>query len=342
MMKMLKNNSSHAETDRKLAAPMFWLGVLFLLLLAGFLQGANSLTEPQPGDPLTVEEITPEMMAEAKGDLSVFWEDPWVFWCGWGMVLLYPCFIAEAGYHLFSGSPFKKRLLLYCLIPPARIGAPNHVDGKSVWLPKLGQSQLNDELYDRVEKGATFPMIGVVLLILPLLAIEHVWKDAIPSHPLLAFSLHFGDAFIWFAFTFEFIVMLHVVEKKLQYCKTHWLDIAIILLPLVQFLRAMRLGRLLRLQQLTQLGKMTRLYNMRGLIMRMWRAVLFFKVIDRVLRGTPEKQLAKLRLILSEKESEINDLKCQIELLEQSVAEENAPSTPLQTAELPSTTTEAA
>jgi len=315
--------------DRKLAAPMFWLGVLFLLLLAGFLQGANSLSDPLPGDARTVEEITPEMLAEAKGDLSHFWQDPWVYWCGWGMVLLYPCFILEAAYHLKSGSPCWKRLLLYCFVPPARIGAPNHVDGKSVWLPVLGHSELNENLFDRVEKGATFPMIGVALLILPLLAVEHIWKDSIATHPALAFSLHFGDAFIWFAFTFEFIVMLHVVEKKLQYCKTHWLDIAIILLPLVQFIRALRLGRLMRLQQLS---KMTRLYNMRGLIMRMWRAVLFFNVIDRILRGTPEKQLAKLRLVLAEKESEINDLKAQIDLLEGEVIAAEANEASLTTA----------
>jgi voltage-gated potassium channel len=120
--------------------------------------------------------------------------------------------------------------------------------------------------------------------------------------------------------------MIAVVEKKLDYCKRHWLDIVIICLPFVAFLRFLRVGQALRLQQLSRVG---RVYRLRGVTMRTWRSVLLLDLIARVVRISPEKQLAKLRETLQEKEIELELLRERIQELENEVAENAASTTEL-------------
>ena len=49
-----------------------------------------------------------------------------------------------------------------------------------------------------------------------------------------------GEALIWTAFALEFVIMISVVERKLKYCVQHWIDLLVIVLPLVGFLRTLR------------------------------------------------------------------------------------------------------
>ncbi|MEZ6046945.1 MAG: hypothetical protein R3C11_15465 [Planctomycetaceae bacterium] len=287
--------------EEQMRVPMFVLGSLFLFFLAGFLHGTD-LHAPDEQDADT-----------ALQHFEAFWNSPHVIVCRWGMLLLWPCFLLEAVLHFRWKSPRWKKTLYSVFFPPARIGAADFQTGKTVWLPFTGTTVINDALRNRVAKGATVPMILIALMVLPLLGMEHVWKGQIETHPVLSYVLRGGEGFIWFAFTFEFIVMLHIVEKKFQYCKSNWLDIAIILLPLLSFLRIMRLGRLFQVtSRIPQVGRMARLYNMRGLLMRLWRAILVFEVLDRLLRGTPEKQLARCHLLLQEKENELEQLRQKI------------------------------
>ncbi|MAT15005.1 MAG: hypothetical protein CMJ46_07020 [Planctomyces sp.] len=295
------------QFEQRMMVPMFGLGVLFLLFLAGFLHGTN-LHFPEVDD-----------SEAAIGQFEQFWNNPLVMTCRWGMLILWPCFLLEAALHYRWKSPCRNKAIYSAIFPPARIGAPDFQTGKTVWLPLLGQTEINDGLRIRIARGATFPMIVIALMVLPLLAIEHIWKGQVAEHPTLSYFLRAGEGFIWFAFTFEFIVMLHIVEKKFQYCKSNWLDIAIILLPILSFLRVARVAALT--SRIPQLGRMVRLYNMRGVIMRLWRAILVFELLDRLLRGTPEKQLARCQLQVQEKESELETLRSKIAALEQMIAE---------------------
>src|SRR5580704_16542878 len=77
--------------------------------------------------------------------------------------------------------------------------------------------------------------------------------------PSVRFATRIGEALIWTAFALEFLVMIAVVERKLKYCLKHWIDILVIVLPLVAFLRSLRLARLARLNQI---GKFTRVYRL--------------------------------------------------------------------------------
>lgn len=300
--------SRRLQFDQRMAVPMFWISSLFLLFLAGFLHEAKMLDEG-------VENFSSPME-----HFWHVWQTPIVFYSRWGMMLLWPLFIMEAVVHYRLKSPRWKKGVINSIFPPARIGSPDFQDGKTVWLPFMGHQPINEHLVDKVSKGATVPMILIALMVLPLLGVEHVWKGQIASHPVWSTLLRIGEGFIWFAFTFEFIVMLHIVEKKFQYCKTHWLDIAIILLPVLGFLRILRLGRLFQLSsRIPQLTRMMQLYNMRGLIMRLWRAVLVFNLLDRLLRGSPEKELMRCQVMYKEKEAELATLLERISTLEQNI-----------------------
>ena len=117
--------------------------------------------------------------------------------------------------------------------------------------------------------------------------------------------------------------MISIVSRKFRYCKDHWIDIAVIFLPLVAFLRAARLGRLLRLQQLTKSAKV---FRVRGTVMRAYRSILMLDVIDRLFRANPEVQLLRLEEAMVEKEREIEELRQEIVSLKARMATSDLPS----------------
>ncbi|MHB0959378.1 MAG: potassium channel protein [Pirellulaceae bacterium] len=226
--------------------------------------------------------------------------------------------------------------LICCCCPPLRLCARNaDMDGK-IWLPGLRWRKVNASLRARLERILSVPMILIALTILPVLLIEFGMRNQVAENRWLQIALHVSLGVIWFAFAAEFIVMVSVADKKLQYCKGHWIDIAIILLPFVSFLRSLRIvraTRVARLARVEQLVRMSRLYRLRGLAMRALRAMLLLQLINRLLPADPEKQLKRLRTQLREKEADIRFLRRQIADLERRVATNqtaaDAPDTPL-------------
>ena len=275
------------QIDRALAGPMFGIAALVLLLLAG----VRHVHETHPG-------------------LAAF--------CGWGMLCLFPLFVFEYFVHRSLGSAHLRQNLWYCLLPPLRLGARDHATGRSIWLPIIGWQEVDEALQSRVAKAFSVPMIVIALMVLPLMAAEFAWANRLSESPRLALAAQTATGLIWLAFTLEFIVMISIVEKKLQYCRQHWVDLAVILLPLAAFLRAARLGRLLRLQQLTRTA---RVYRMRGLLLKAWHSLLLLDAIDRIVRGSPEARLTKLHTMLAEKEQELQQIRDEIRRLQEKTEE---------------------
>jgi voltage-gated potassium channel len=217
--------------------------------------------------------------------------------------------------------------LVGCLCPPLRLGAHNpDMDGR-LWLPGFGWRRANKALRVRLERILSVPMILIAMAILPVLLVEFGMRHQVAQHRWLQHTLHVSLGVIWFAFAAEFIVMLSVADKKLRYCKEHWIDIAIILLPFVSFLRSLRIVRVTRVAQLArmeQLVKMSRLYRLRGLAMRALRAMLLLKLLNRLLPSDPRKQLKRLREQLKDKQADVRQLKIQIIDLERTIAAEEA------------------
>ncbi|WP_417392750.1 hypothetical protein [Gimesia sp.] len=265
------------KVDQFAAAPMFCCSILFLAFFAGTLHLFNL---DSPGIALDI--------------------------CNWCLFLLYPCFVAEAVTHIALGSPRWKFNLLYCLAPPLRICARDQMTGRSIWFPVLAWREVNQAFLERVRKSFSVPMLVMALLVLPLFAVEHYWQKQIEATPLLADITALATGLIWFAFTLEFIVMISIEQKRVDYCRKHWIDLAVICLPMIAFLRAFRMAGLL---------KSARMFRLKSLIMKLYRAALMLDVINRLLQRNPEKRIARLETLLMEKEREITAIRTEMALL---------------------------
>lgn len=206
-----------------------------------------------------------------------------------------------------------RSLLPIALMPPLRLVARDPQTGRTVWLPRLGRTAVDEDLADRLERAFSLPMIGIALLVLPVFALEQFAEQWIRDSRPLAIATELATAGIWVAFAAEFLVMVSVVERKARYCREHWIDVAVILLPLVAFLRVGRLGRLLRLQQVT---KTARVYRLRGTLMKLWQALLLIDAVDRMVRGAPPKRLVRLRAQVEALEEQLAELRAEIAALE--------------------------
>jgi hypothetical protein len=236
--------------------------------------------------------------------------------CAFGYVVCWMACLMEAMGVLPRSSGANRTHWMYCLLPPLRMGARDRLTGTRIWLPRLGWQVADRELEVRLDRISSIPMIAIALMVLPLMAVEYTWGEVIVADPRLSGLMSGAAGLIWFAFAWEFIIRCSIAPKKLEYCLRHWIDLAIVLLPLISFLRAAQLGRLLRLQQLTRTA---RLYRLRGVALRAWRAMLLIDAVQRLLTGPPERRLHKLRATAEVKQQELDDLRREIARLESSL-----------------------
>ncbi len=244
---------------------------------------------------------------ESDGDTPLFWV------CTAIAASLWPVFLFDVTTRLISGARNRTATAFCLLLPALRLGLRDPQTATQLWLPRLGWQPVDSTLYERVEKGLRGPMLIVSLGVLPLITAEYLAAEYLAARPALRQAAVVATALIWWAFTFEFILMVSITDKKLKYVKEHWLDLVIILLPLVAFLRVLRLSRIARLQQLT---KTSRVFRFRGVAMKTYRALLLIDAVARLLQGTPEKRLSKLRQRLIDQEAEVASIRREITALE--------------------------
>jgi voltage-gated potassium channel len=281
--------------DRFLARPMFWLALAFLAVSAGVIHRIG------------------------HGHTTLFETEIIV----WGLLLLWPLFVLDGLLRLLfcrrPETPLAYGLvsfLLLCLAPPFRLAARSYADPDLLWLPWLGWIRVDRVLHKRLERFFSVPMIVIALLVLPLLALEFFWLEAVRGNFLLSLAFDIGASLIWMAFAVELILMLSISPEKLVYCLQHWMDLAVVALPLVDFLPILRLLRLTRVLQLQQVTRLGRLYRLKSLLAKGWRAVLVLEMIQRLLGDYKKKRLARLREMLAVREEEIVELRQEIAELE--------------------------
>ena len=271
-----------SKLDRILAVPMFIAALIFLLATGALLH----LTQGELTSPLGLNLLS-------------------------GLGILYLVFVAEAIAHWRAGGKNMRQHIRYLLFPMMRLCPRDHVDGKSAWIPFIGWRPVSRELETYLARVFSGPMILIALMVLPVVAIEFKFQhsNTPDENPISRFAIDTCSGFIWMAFVFEFVVMFSIVEQRLRYCRQNWIDVAVVLLPLVNFMGAARLGRLVKLKQLSRTAK---IYRMRGLVLRTWRAIVALDVIDTLLRRDPEQRMDKLRLRVDEKQNEIEHLRKQL------------------------------
>jgi voltage-gated potassium channel len=273
---------------------MSTLALGFLVLAAVLLHHAGSVAEPaDPRSPL-----------------------------GWLLLPLWGAILAEAALGYWRGGDYSwgasLRLLLLGALPPYRLVVSTHATAPCIWLPGFGWQRMDRACFERLDRAFSIPMLCIALLILPILGVELFWADYVPQYPSLGLALDLGTATIWLAFALEFIVMSALAEKKLHYLATHWINLTIIALPFLAFLRGIQF---LRLGRLGKLAKALKVYRLRGLGLRAWHGMITLELIERLVLRKREKRIRHLRARLRDKEREVERLRRRIRSLEQDAEE---------------------
>lgn len=284
--------------EDRLAAPMFAAAVLFLVVLAGLFHR------------LPREEIFE-------------WERETI---ETALVLLWLVIIVEAVYRCLARPPAVSRrralgrFLLLALVPPLRLGAAGQLRAGQLWLPYLGWREIDASLRKALERCFSVPMIVIAFMILPLLLIDYKWHEVIVDSPMLSLVFDIGVSVIWLAFAVEFIVMVSAAESPWRYCLIHWIDVAIVVLPVFEVLPLAGLLEKLRILRLEQLSRMGRLYRLQALAMKAWRSFLVLDVIQRLIGQKLEKRLERLQELLLVKEEEVAQLRKELAELQERLA----------------------
>jgi hypothetical protein len=280
------------------AGLMFFLALMFLVVLAGLVHRYPQLNATDPEAYLIV------------GALSVLW-----------LPLLLDALVRH---RLRNRQDRSWKSLLgtaaFVLMPPLRMGRRGLGRPNQIWLPVLGWREVDNRLRHALERFFSVPMIGFALMVLPFLAVEYFWAEQIRDEPILRLWFDIGTAVVWLAFSVELIVMVSASDRPWRYCLFHWIDVAIVLLPLIEVLplfRLLRLGRVLRLDQLLRWG---RLHRVQALATRGWRALLLLRVMQRLTARSSEHRLQQLRESLRAKEEEATELREEILALESRIA----------------------
>ncbi len=211
-----------------------------------------------------------------------------------------------------------KRLLLVALVPPFRMAISARRPNHRVWLPVFGWRDVSAASVFEMEQRTAIPMLLATALIVPVLIVDFGFSSAVEGSVALQVTLAGLMAMIWFSFALEFVVMVSLAPKKLAYCKKHWINIVIIILPLVAFLRSLQLFRFLRM---AKAGKLVRAYRLRGLITRSLKIALAFNLIERIMSMKPERYVASLEEKIAEREQELAELRAKLEQAKRTVAE---------------------
>jgi voltage-gated potassium channel len=296
------------KLDRQLAKPMFVVAVMFLVI-AGFLLPTLLYREPLP----PLRNLTPKLSTQNaelfQSDVQAELPEEIVYFVpevrsALKIVLaaLYALLILEALAHWMAAGKCMRQHILYLLIPFMRLSTRDHVDGSSVWVVGIGWTKSTLLLEKQLANAFGIPMMAIALPVLPLVVIQLFWSSTVNSNPHLKFMMATATAIIWAAFVFEFAIMFSVTKRKLKYCKEHWINLLIVLLPAFGFLRLAALGSLFKLNQLAKTVSVLRL---RGLAIRFWRAMISLGVIDKALRKTHDHKIEKLDQLIAEKQEEL-------------------------------------
>ena len=312
----LARSTALRRYDMATAPFMFYVGVISLLLIGALV---TILTEDHPSSRL--QNIFPWIVGLTAGMYGLSVAD----------VLL--LFYRRRKHQEKIYGPEKRMRLFSVLFPPLHIGTRDSSSGKYLWIPFWHWCVVNEGLLAELKRKFVLPMIGIALLIVPVLVIEWKFLDEVREElPNLRINLILNtiQIFIWSAFTFEFILMISISNRKFHYIKKNWIDLLIILLPFVSFLRSFRISQLARLKYAT------RSFKLRGVITKARQGLIFVDVVQRLFRLRPENEMKRLYRLLQENRRDSEELLKKLEevahLIEKKNAQNHSPGTSPQSA----------
>jgi voltage-gated potassium channel len=248
------------------------------------------------------------------------------------IILLIVCwpffFIERIIYLIFCQHSWKSYvwLVVITLLPPIRLATRRCNQPDFIWL--LTWRLINSSLYTKLEKRFLLPILLLSLFMSPFWVTELFFPDKLNNHELLYHLVNLGNALIWELFVIEFIIMFSLAEKKLPYLKKHWLELSIIVLPMLA-LASILISRYALLKQfnlinpenllkIERIRRILNIYRTRVVFNRILRIFIVIDVLKRFYQHrNPQKYLTLLQEKLAQQEQEIVKIKQQITQTEQ-------------------------
>lgn len=106
------------------------------------------------------------------------------------------------------------------------------------------------ERYERYQRSAEVPLLVLALLLIPLLTVPLV----VDLSPGAKRALAVADVLVWLVFTGDYVFGLYLAPSRRTYVRKQWLNLALVVLPMLRPLRVLRSTRLLRLLRLARLA----------------------------------------------------------------------------------------
>ena len=284
------------RVDRLLAVVMAWLVVAYLTVIAGFLIQLDRHYLPASFVNHCLELVS-------------------LIWLAFFMEVLLRAAWIERGR---MTNRRAGQLILGAILPPLRLGLQPASARRCIWIPTHGWARPSRSAERALLKRFSAPMLAIALLILPVLAIDLLWNKQLQNHRGLAMLLDVATRLIWLAFAIEFCIVLAAAPRKTRYVTEHWVDLVIILLPMAAFLRIVSVLRL------GQVARLARTYRMRGLSMRLLRAVLLLKVIEQTSPWAAHRRLDALKRSAARRREDLAELDEEIALLERRLVDLDA------------------
>ncbi|MBT0810280.1 hypothetical protein KIH41_03210 [Litoribacter ruber] len=295
-LRIFKNMESPVDNplsryDTKVTPYFFYISVLMLMISAAIL---NSISHDEENLFIAV--------FQAK-TAAIYWSIWFVYLLDFGLIL----FLARKHNQKIATGEFIFRIFALAF-PPLRMVSRHIQNIELVWVPFFGWSQSNEGLLKLLKRKFSLPMIFIALLILPVLIVEWKFYDEVSTflETDLTFLLDMVQAFIWMAFAFEFILMFSVSNERLDYVKRNWIDVVIILLPFIAFVRSIRLIKIARLTQIA------RGYKLRGILMKARQGLIFANFFYRILTIKPTFQIKNLKKQLDKNQREREEIEEQL------------------------------
>lgn len=289
-----------------LMVPSIWLSMVWLLMF--------SIVLPHNGEN-TFQHIKTPMVKVAGVIALAIW--------GWFVVEFIVLVLASRGKRNFVRR--FRRGLTVLIFPAFRVAQRSFYRPKEIWIPFIGWKKKNKKLFRQLTHAFSLPMICVVLLVLPAMAIELFKPTWIEDLPWVRNSLGIGQQFIWLAFAYEFVVMIAASPKRLAYCMKHWIDLIIVLLPILLFvLPFLNLLPLVRLARLGRLASLTQMLRMKRLGIKVFQLLALFASTKQIGKNYHKRRIEKLYNLIDDREDELVDLRGELAKLQQELAETEA------------------
>lgn len=231
--------------------------------------------------------------------------------------LIYISFCVQNRLKILYFSPF---ILIF---PPLRLITQRCSTSPAIWLYSEWYEP-QPKLLEEIETWFIYLTLPISLLMLPFWIIEIFHADLLYENFFLHHIVNLGNALIWALFVAEFMLEFTITNKRGEYLIKHWLELFIIILPMLILTRFMRLGYLstllglgnlseLQVFRLAKLRQMLSLYRARAVFNRVLRILTLIDLFRRwQQRSNPQKYLIYLQENLAYHQEQVSEIQQKI------------------------------